>query len=257
MVLGKGQTNNDLKNTHWSDLNGIYVPMPGGLLGPHHESRPGKVACWWMPGDWAWSGTAQGSDMVPSFNGLNIVGVQCIVDWGAGMAGSLAVRFLVITSFWGMECHHVDVLLWLWNPASQGELDSLLCLSCSGEEAEGSDSCLALCPYIEAYPSRCIVLLEDFNAHVGNDSMTWRSGTRMIGLPDLSPSGQLLDSCASNGFSKTNTMFKHKKGQQMHTLDTLFVLDIQVKEKCRAVNWSPQAGELDQMVGDAKKTWHT
>lgn len=108
---------------------------------------------------------------------------------------------------------------------------TLILLSYSEEEAEGSDSCLALCLYIEAYPSRSIVLLEDFNAPVGNDSVT-----RMIGLPDLNPSVQLLDFCASNGFSTTNTMFKHKKGLQMHTLGTLFVLDIQVKEKCRTVN---------------------
>lgn len=70
--------------------------------------------------------------------------------------------------------------------------------------------------------------------HHGRDTVDWV--TRIIALPDLNPSVQLLDFCASNGFLTTNTMFNHKKGLQMHTLDTLFVLDIEGKEKCRAVN---------------------
>lgn len=55
------------------------------------------------------------------------------------------------------------------------------------------------------------VLLRDFNAHVGNNSVTWKGLIGRNDLPDQKMCGiQLLDFCACHGLVITNTMFKHK-----------------------------------------------
>ena len=60
----------------------------------------------------------------------------------------------------------------------------------------------------KATSSESLVLLGDFNAHVGIDNATWKGAIRQHGGPDINKNGRcLLQFCATNGLCIMMTFF--------------------------------------------------
>ena len=64
----------------------------------------------------------------------------------------------------------------------------------------------------KATSSESLVLLGDFNAHVGIDNATWKGVIGQHGDPDINKNGRcLLQFCATNGLCIMNTFFQQKR----------------------------------------------